>query len=85
MLIFNCSYISLVSPFAVFSLDLQIGTNFGNGKLKIFLTTVKNVLPPLTGMFQTVSVSEVCKFGHNVILKECCQGCFLQGLFILLY
>lgn len=54
-LIFQCSWASGVSSFAIFCLDLQIGPNFGNGTLKIFVISVKNVLPPFIGMFQTVT------------------------------
>lgn len=32
-------------------------------------------------MFQTVSVSQVCKFGHAVILEERCQRCFYKNHF----
>lgn len=80
-LTFKCSYASWVSPFAIFCLDLQIGTNFGNGTLKIFLTSVKNVLPPFIDMFQTGSVSQVCKSGHTVILNEHWQGCYYKNSF----
>lgn len=84
-LIFKCSYASWVSPFAIFCLDLQIGTNFGNGTLKIFLTSVKNVLPPFIDTFQTGSVSQVCKSGHTVILKEHWQGCYYKNSFLFYY
>lgn len=53
-----------------------MGANFGNGTLKVFLASVKNVLPPFTDMSQTVTISEVCKSGHSIVLKEHWQGCY---------
>lgn len=61
-----------------------MGTNVGNGTLQIFLTGVKNVLPPFIDMFQIVTVSQVCKSGHTVILKEHWQACYYKNSFFIL-